>query len=171
MDATTLILLGIGGLGVLVLSVGLLGFDLDGPVPTEVIAAMLGAFGFAGAIASAALESRTPLPLLTAMGAGALAAVPAGWLAARLVRAVRRMPTDATPVRDDLVGLIGVVVTPIPRQGYGEVRVTLGGQPVKLNARSAADVPLGERVFVVTAPSDTSVVVERLSTIDPRPGP
>ena len=70
------------------------------------------------------------------------------------------MRTDATPTRDDLVGALGVVVTPIPASGYGEVRVRLGGQPVKLNARADQPVPLGAQVFVVEAPSDTSVIVE-----------
>jgi hypothetical protein len=53
-----------------------------------------------------------------------------------------------------------VVVTAIPAQGYGEIRITLGGQPVKLNARAPQPVALGARVFVVEAPSDTSVIVE-----------
>jgi membrane protein implicated in regulation of membrane protease activity len=71
------------------------------------------------------------------------------------------MRTDATPTRADLVGRLGVVVTPINPGGYGEVRVSLGGQPVKLNARSDQHVPLGARVFVVEAISDTSVIVEQ----------
>ena len=74
-----------------------------------------------------------------AVAGGVLAAVPTGWLASRLARAARNMRTDATPTRADLVGALGVVVTPIPADGYGEVRIRLGGQPVKLNAR--ADQP------------------------------
>jgi membrane-bound ClpP family serine protease len=167
MSTATMVFLIIGGLGMLLLAVGLIGPDVlefDGPVSTEVIAAALGAFGFAAAIASATLDSRTPAPVLAAAGAGAVAAVPAGWLTIRLVRAARRMHTDATPVRDDLIGLIGSVVTPIPAQGYGEIRVMLGGQPVKLNARAQSAIPSGEKVFVITAPSETSVVVEPLSS-------
>ena len=75
------------------------------------------------------------------------------------------MRTDATPTRTDLVGRLGVVVTPIPAEGYGEVRITIGGQPVKLYAKADHPVPLGARVFVVEAPSDTSVVVEVTSPI------
>jgi hypothetical protein len=40
--------------------------------------------------------------------------------------------------------------------------VTLGGQPVKLNATAQRPIPLGTQVFVITAPSETSVVVERV---------
>jgi len=57
------------------------------------------------------------------------------------------------------------VVTPIPAQGYGEVRISLGGQPVKLNARAEEPIALGAKVFVIEAPSDTSVVVEQTPPI------
>ena len=164
MSTATVVFLVIGGLGVLILAAGLLGldlFDLDGPVPGEAIAAVVGAFGFAAAIVSSLVEARTSLSLLAATGAGAATALPAGWLATRLVRAVRRMPTDATPRREDLIGLVGVVITPIPDTGYGTVRVTLGGQPVTLYATADDAIPRGAHVLVITAPSDTSVIVER----------
>jgi membrane-bound ClpP family serine protease len=165
MSTATVLFLIIGGLGMLLLTIGLLGMDfldIDGPFPVEAIAAMLGAFGFAAAVASATLDARTPLPLLAASGLGALVALPAGWLALRLAQAARQMPTDATPVRDDLIGLIGTVVTSIPEHGYGEVRVVLGGQPVKLYATAEGAMPTGTKVFVITAPSETSVFVEKL---------
>jgi hypothetical protein len=82
-----------------------------------------------------------------------------------LARAAGRMRTDATPTRADLIGRMGVIVTADPVQGYGEVRVSIGGQPVKLNARSDKPVALGARVFVIEAPSDTSVVVEETSPV------
>ena len=80
-------------------------------------------------------------------------------------RAAGRMRTDATPTRSDLVGRLGVVVTTIPAEGYGEVRITIGGQPVKLNARSDKPVAMGARIFVVEAPTDTSVVVEETTAV------
>ena len=82
-----------------------------------------------------------------------------------LARAAGRMRTDATPTRSDLVGRLGVIVTPIPVQGYGEVRISIGGQPVKLNARADRPVALGAKVFVIEAPTDTSVVVEETSPV------
>lgn len=170
MSTATVVFLIIGALGVLLLAVGLLGLDMldvDGPVSMEAVAAVLGGFGFAAAITSATLDAGTPAPLLAATGVGAAVAIPTGWLAVRLARAARRMPTDATPVRDDLIGLIGSVVTPIPAQGYGEVRVTLGGQPVKLNASAETTIPAGVRIFVITAPSETSVLVEPLPSETP----
>ncbi|MCZ7426595.1 hypothetical protein O7607_12705 [Micromonospora sp. WMMA1949] len=164
----TLIFLIIGGIGVGVLTLALLGSgvlhfgqpDVDGPVSLEAAAGFTGAFGFGGAIVNELLGGRTPGMIAAAVAGGALAAVPTGWLAARLSRAARTMRTDATPTRDHLAGAIGLVVTPIPSGGYGEVRVRLAGQPVKLNARADGPMPVGTRIFVVEALSETSVHVE-----------
>ncbi|HEY0701110.1 MAG TPA: hypothetical protein VGD43_25270, partial [Micromonospora sp.] len=140
MATGTLIFLIIGGVGVAVLALALLGAELlhlghagvDGPVSLEVVAGFTGALGFGAAIANELLGGGTPALVATAAGIGVLAAVPTGWLAARMSRAARRMRTDGTPNRSHLVGAIGVVVTPIPTSGYGEVRVRVAGQPVKL---------------------------------------
>jgi membrane protein implicated in regulation of membrane protease activity len=173
MDTATVVFLIIGGVGVVVLALGLLGAellhfghpDVDGPVSLEAVAGFVGAFGFAGAIASELLDARTPGAVAAAAGVGAIAALPTAYLAMRLARAARNMRTDATPTRQHLVGSLGVVVTPIPATGYGEVRVRIGGQPVKLNARAAKPMPIGAQVFVIEAPSDTSVVVEETPAI------
>jgi membrane protein implicated in regulation of membrane protease activity len=168
MSTATLVFLAIGGLGVVVMALGLLGAelfnfghaDVDGPVSVEVAAGFTGAFGFIAAIASELLGATSPGAVLGAGTIGVVGAVPAGFLAWRLSRAARNMHTDATPTRLDIVGCLGVVVTPIPSGGYGEVRIRLAGQPVKLNARADSPVPIGTQVFVIEAPSDTSVVVE-----------
>jgi membrane protein implicated in regulation of membrane protease activity len=164
----TIIFLILGGLGVAVLTLALLGAevlhfghpDLDGPVTLEMIAGCLGALGFGGAVASELLHARTPGLIAAAAGVGALAAVPTGWLVARLSRAARNMHTDHTPSRRDLIGAIGVVVSPIPAAGYGEVRVGVVGQPVKLNAKADRPIPAGTQIFVIEALSETSVLVE-----------
>lgn len=167
MGGATVPFLVIGGVGVLLLALSLLGvqlFDLDGLVPLEAVAAGMATFGFAAAIGNEITDARTGLALLGVAGIGVLAAIPAGWLAIRLSHAAQRMPTDATPSREDLLGLLGVVVTPVPAHGYGEVRVTLGGQPVKLYASADRPIPAGDHVFVITASSETSVVVEPVPT-------
>jgi membrane protein implicated in regulation of membrane protease activity len=171
-DSATLVFLVIGGIGVLVLAVSLLGgeflhfghVDGGGPWSVEAISGFAGAFGFAGAIANELLGGVASAAAL-AVTAGVVAAVPTAYLAMRLSRLARNMRTDATPTRADLVGTLGVVVTPIPAQGYGEVRVRLGGQPVKLNARADQPIPTGTEIFVVDAPSDTSVVVEETTRL------
>lgn len=164
----TLTFLLIGGAGVVLLALSLLGTELvhigqpdfDGPIGIETIAGFLGVLGFGGAVACELLDARTPAMFAAAAGLGALAALPAGWMASQLGRAARNMPTDATPTRDDLVGSIGVVVTPISEGRYGEVRVRVAGQPVKLNAKADAPIASGARIFVVEALSETSVRVE-----------
>jgi membrane protein implicated in regulation of membrane protease activity len=163
----TLVFLVIGGIGVAVLALGLIGGQLlglldagtDAMVSTETVAGFLGVFGFGSAVASAVIGAQGPGALAVAAAAGLAAAVPATFLVARLSRAARDMNTDATPSRADLVGALGVVVTPIPADGYGEVRVRLGGHQFKLNARADQPMATGVQVLVIEVPSDTSAVV------------
>jgi membrane protein implicated in regulation of membrane protease activity len=172
MNAVTITFLIIGGIGVALLAVSLfigdvLHFghpDADGPFSVPSIAGFVGAFGFGGAIV-ASITGGGPLSLIAGLVAGVAVAIPAAFGTIALARAAGRMRTDATPTRSDLVGRIGVIVTAIPTQGYGEVRISIGGQPVKLNARSDKPVALGSRVFVIEAPSDTSVVVEETTPV------
>lgn len=173
MTAATVVFLVIGAVGIVILAVALLGGEIahlggigaDGLVSLEAVAGFLGALGFAGAITAELLDARTPGLIAVSAAVAAVAAVLAAWLALRLSRAARDMPTDATPTRQHLIGTLGVVVTPVPAgAGYGEVRIRLGGQPVKLNARSDHALPAGTQIFVVEAPTDTSVVVEATPT-------
>lgn len=167
MDPVTTTFLIIGAVGVAVLAISLVVGDLlhfghpdvDGPFSVPAVAGFTGAFGFAGAI-GAGLGASAPTAVLAAIVTGMVAAIPTAWFAIKLSRAANAMRTDATPTREDLVGTLGVVVTPIPASGYGEVVVRLGGQPVKVNARAGQPIPIGTHVFVVEAPSSTSVIVE-----------
>jgi membrane protein implicated in regulation of membrane protease activity len=157
----------IGAVGVVLLAVSLflgdvLHFghpDAEGPFSVPAIAAFVGAFGFGAALASG-LTGGGALAVVVGLLAGVGIAIPSAWGTMLLARAASRMRTDATPTRASLVGSLGVVVTPIPTEGYGEVRVLIGGQQVKLNAKADRPVALGTRIFVVEAPTDTSVVVE-----------
>ena len=169
MTTATVVFLVIGAIGVGILAVALLGGEIasvlhaggDGLIPLEAVAGFLGALGFAGAISAEVLDARTPGPIAVSAAVAAVVAFAAGWLALRFSNAARDMPTDATPTRQHLIGTLGVVVTAVPAgAGYGEVRIRLGGQPVKLNARADQALPAGTPIFVVAAPTDTSVVVE-----------
>ncbi|MFI5913885.1 NfeD family protein [Dactylosporangium sp. NPDC051541] len=162
METTFLV---IGGVGVVILALSVLIGDLfhfghpdaAGPFSVPAVAGFIGAFGFAGAAFAAATGSDG---LLVPVVAGAVAAVPTAWLATRLARFAMNMRTDATPTQGDMIGTTGVVVTPITGSGYGEVRISLGGQPLKVSARADKPLALGTRVFVVEATSPTSVIVE-----------
>lgn len=155
-----------------------LGHPPTGPAPVEsggtelslpVLAGFLGAFGFGGAIAASVLPAGRTSTLLTAIGVGLLAAVPTGWLTGRLVDAAVNMPTDATLTSNDLVGAMGVVITPVPVGGYGEVRLAIAGQQMKFNARCDQPLPLGSRVFVISVPTPTCVLVEPTTSVPGTP--
>jgi membrane protein implicated in regulation of membrane protease activity len=125
-----------------------------------VISGFLGAFGFGGAIAATLAGGHGALALAAGGIVGLLAAVPTAFLAGKLVNAAMNMATDATLTSADLVGASGVVVTPVPEGGYGEVRLAIAGQQIKFNARSDQPLARGTRIFVIEVPSPTSVLVE-----------
>ncbi|MFF2848030.1 hypothetical protein ACFVT5_17185 [Streptomyces sp. NPDC058001] len=165
--------LGIAGLAVLALSlvfdgvleglfggVGVLDGFFDGLLSLPVIAGFVSMLGFGGAI----VLGVTSLGAGPATVAGAAAGTGAAWLTWRFSRALMRDQTATTPRGDDLVGTAGSVVTAIPVNGYGEVMVRLGGQPMKFSARSAVAVAYGAEVWVEAAPTPTSVVVRPVHT-------
>jgi membrane protein implicated in regulation of membrane protease activity len=131
-----------------------------------VIAGFLGAFGFGGAIVAGLWSATGALTWLAATAVGLLAAIPAAWLAGRLMRAAMNMATDATPTSADLVGALGVVISPVPAGGLGEVRLAVAGQPMKFHARADRPLALGTPVFVIGVPSPTSVLVEPTTSVD-----
>lgn len=171
MDPAAVTFLVIGGIGVavLVLSlvVGELGdlgaghADADGPFSVPAIAALVGGVGFGGAAATALLPDALPdaVGVLLAVLVGLAVAVPLAWAAVRLSRALKDMPTTETLTRHHLVGAQGVVVSAVPSPGFGEVRLAVAGQQLKLSARSDVPLPAGTPVYVVDAISDTAVEV------------
>lgn len=152
------LLLGILGLSLLLLSMvfdGVLDvFDGDGLLSAPAIAAFVTSLGFVGALA--AYAGLGPV-YSTLIGAGSGMGV--GLLVSLLARSAQNMSTDATPSSASFVGLNGSVVTAIPAAGFGEISLSVGGQPVKLAARCDQPVPAGVEVRVVSVLSPTSVVV------------
>jgi membrane protein implicated in regulation of membrane protease activity len=171
----------IGAIGLVVLLISLfvgelgeLGFghvDGDGPFSLPAIAALIGGVGFGGAAAVSLLPADLPdaAMALLAVAVGLAVAVPLAWGAVRLSRALKDMPTQETLTRDHLVGTQGVVVSAVPVAGFGEVRLVLAGQPVKVAARCDAALPAGTPVYVVEALSDTAVEVVSTAENPPHP--
>jgi len=165
--AATAVFLVIGGVGVIVLAVSLFfgelfhigHVDVDGLFSLPAMAGFVGALGFAGAIGCSLAGGEGATAAAVGAATGLLAAFPVGWLASRLTRALSNMPTDKTLVPDDLIGASGVVVTRVPAGGYGEVRLAIAGQHLKYNAKADTALPAGTAVFVVEAPTETSVIV------------
>lgn len=129
--------------------------DADGPLSVQVVSAFVGAFGIVGLTAEA-MSVPTVLSLVAAVVGG----VVLGWVAWRLTRSLLGMATDATPASEDLVGLVGRVITPVGPTGVGEVLVRLGGQQTKLTAAASGELELGTEIRVVEVLSPTRVRVE-----------
>lgn len=180
MDPTAVTFLVIGGIGVAVLvlslvvgelgDLGIGSADADGPFSVPAIAALVGGVGFGGAAASALLPDALPdvVGVLLAVLVGLAVAVPLAWAAIRLARALKDMPTAETLTRHHLVGAQGVVVSAVPSPGFGEVRLAVAGQQLKLSARSDVPLPTGTPVYVVDAISDTAVEVVSTAPDQPR---
>jgi len=168
-NEATLTFLVIGALGALVVAASFLlgdrlpftGPEANGLRSPDVFGGFAAAFGFAGALAYQLLRGRTTVPALTAAAIGVVVAVPIAYAAWRLSRTARGVPADPPAADTGLVGRRGLVVTPIPPDGYGEVRLRIGRRrPVKLRARASVPIPIGTHVYVVEVPDETSVVVE-----------
>ncbi|MBD0839599.1 MULTISPECIES: hypothetical protein [unclassified Streptomyces] len=127
----------------------------DGWLSLPVIAGFVSMLGFAGAIAM----GTTGVGAIGATAVGVPAGAATGWLAYRVSRALMSDRSGAAPRGDDLIGAAGSVVTAIPADGYGEILVHLGGQPVKLAAKCPVAVARGAEVWVAETLSQTSVLV------------
>lgn len=187
MDAVTVTFLAIGCFALVLLGVSIVGGghfhlhvghlhvghasagDAGLRVTLPAIAGFLGTFGFVGAVAAVLSGTTGTSAAVVATLFGAAAGVPAAWLANRLMDVAMRMNTDATPSSSDLVGATGVVIRSVPAGGYGEVRLSVAGQPMKFNARADQPLARGTSIFVIEVPSPTSVLVEPTPGANPAP--
>lgn len=158
---TLFLTLGLVGLAVIALS--LLAGDLLGGalhalegdwISTAAIGGFVSAFGFGAAAADGA-----GLPTAGACAIGVAAGVLVGWFAWWLTRLVKNGPSDDTVTVADSVGRTGRVVTAIPEQGYGVVRIAVGGHTLTYNAVSAAAIEAGTEVTVTDVLSPSAVRV------------
>ncbi|QCW52167.1 hypothetical protein FE634_20215 [Nocardioides dongxiaopingii] len=155
------LVLGLVGLAVLAVSL-VVGDLLDGVLDglsgdwfsTEVVGSFVAALGFGGLAAEQA-----GAPGVVALGVGIGCGIFFGALGAALTRLVRGGATDHTPATDDVVGHEGLVVSGIPADGLGNVRVYLGGHTLSLNARADVVLDAGTRVHVTGVLSPTAVTV------------
>ena len=119
------------------------------------MAAFLGALGFGGAI----VKQLTDSTLLAVVG-GVLLGVVFGALVAYGMLTLRRNDTGGVVTTKELINAPGVVLSDIPAQGFGEIRVTRQGQMMKLNAKSTIPLATGTQVTVIDVLSATAVIVE-----------
>lgn len=161
---TVFLVLGVAGLVLLALSL-VVGDLLDGVfdaleadwISSAVIGGFVSAFGFGGAASDGA---GLPVPASLAIGAGC--GVVVGWFAWWLTRLLKDSPSDGTVSIGDSVGLVAKVVTDIPGDGYGVVRVVVGGHPMRLNATAHRPIEAGAEVTVTGVLSPTAVNVTEI---------
>ncbi|MFJ5811980.1 hypothetical protein [Streptomyces sp. NPDC093093] len=162
--------LGIGGVVLLAASLvfdgvlegvfdGVLDGLFDGWLSLPVIAGFVSMLGFTGAI----VLGSTGLGQGAAAAAGAVAGAGAGWATYGFSRALQRDGDGSAPHQAELVGSAGRVVTAIPADGYGEVLLSLGGQPLKYAATADAPIERGAEIWVTATPSTTSVSVRAVN--------
>ena len=173
---TTYLILGIVGLVVLAVSLlvgdvldGLLDGALDGIggdwFSTEVVGGFVSALGFGGAIA-VSLGAPGPVAALIGVATGTAFA----WMAARLTRLVRGAGTDEAPVAADVIGHEATVLSAIPDEGFGTIRVHVGGHTLRYNASADLGLEAGSRVHVTSVLSPTAVTVAPIWTELPPAG-
>ena len=93
------------------------------------------------------------------MPVGIAAGVVVGWLAWWLTKLVKDGGSDGTLTSDDALGRSGRVITAIPADGFGAIRLMIGGHSVQLNAKAEAPVEPGTEVHVTQILSPTAVLV------------
>lgn len=167
----------IGGVGIALLLVALLVGDvLDGALgldgidaihaldsdlfSTAGIAGLLGGFGFGGALGLATTDV-----MLIAIGIGLAVGFALAWGAGRLTRLLRRQGSDIAPSTHSLVGVEALVITAVPENGYGQVRLRHGGHTYTLNAKAPITLDAGSRVWISGVLSATSVEVRPVDAL------
>lgn len=158
---TTFLIIGVVGVVLLAVSLVLgdiLGGALDavaGDVfSSAVIGGFVAAFGFGAAIVQG-LGAPTLVAVLIGLGVGGLA----GGFTLWLTRLVRDGSSDATLESQDALGRSGRVISHIPGDGFGTVRVQIGGHAVQLNARAERPIATGTEIHVTEVLSPTAVLV------------
>jgi hypothetical protein len=168
---TTFVVIGVVGLLVLLTSF-VLGDVLEGVFnaltgdifSSAVIGGFVAAFGFGAALVQGLVGS-TLVASLVGVGAGVLAAAFTLWL----TRLVRDGSSDATLAADDALGRSGRVIGHIPPEGYGSVRLAIGGHTVQLNAKADVALDPGTEVHVTEILSPTAVRVAPVWDVLPEP--
>jgi membrane-bound ClpP family serine protease len=158
---TTFLVIGIVGLVLVGISL-VLGDIFDGVLDvlagdvfsSAVLGGFVSAFGF-----GAALMQGIGAPAALSVPVGVAAGVVVGWLAWWLTKLVKDGSSDGTLSADDALGRSGRVITAIPADGFGAVRLLIGGHSVQVNAKAEAPIEPGTEVHVTQILSPTAVLV------------
>ena len=154
----------IGGIGIAMLLVSLLVgdhvhgiFDALGGgdwFTGASLAGFLGALGFGGALILSLTDS-LPFAVLGGVILGVMLGATVGYGVLQL----RKTQEGGAPQTSSLLDRVGTVISDIPADGYGEIRLTQGGHMQKINARASMPIKAGTQVTVTDVLSATAVKV------------
>lgn len=134
-----------------------LSIDLHGMFQTSVIISALTSFGGVGVL----FTTYTSLPLVITL----LVSIALGLLLSVLFYFFYVKPMENTENSigfsiQDLVGMVGEVTIPIPKDGYGEIVLSIGGSLSNQIAASFENFPIsaGTKALVIEISEDTLLV-------------
>lgn len=124
--------------------------------PTVIVSAIT-AFGGAGILLSRYGPASAAMGFVLALGAGIVVGLMIYFF---YIKPMRKTENSVGYSMNDLVGMTGEVLTPIPERGYGEVIVKVGASHTAQIAASfdSTSIPSGSTVVVVQADRDTLYV-------------
>jgi len=168
---TTFLIIGGAGVALLLLALivgdvldGVLGSTeglLDSDVfSTAGLAGLVGGFGFGGAI-GLGVSGVTMIGVLCGLVLG----VSLAYGATKLTRALRHQGSSNTVRTDSLVGSEASVITAIPANGYGQIRLSHNGHLVTISARCDTAIEAGSRVWISEVLTPTAVGVHPIDAL------
>jgi hypothetical protein len=156
----TFLIIGIIFLVLLVIAIifdGLLDFfDFGGAVPLEIVSAFGTIFGFVG-YASMGAGATVGTAAIIGSISGLIGAVGA-WFLSRWLKKGNDQGDEISV--ETVVGKVAYITTPIPENGYGEIKISLQGLPHSFAALADNPIGLGKKVKILAVLSETSVKVE-----------
>lgn len=134
-----------------------LSFDLHGIFQTTVIMSALTSLGGAGILLTTYTAFSTAVILLFSLGIGSVLSVLFYFF---YVKPMENTENSTGFSIQDLVGMVGEVTIPIPKEGYGEIVLSIGGSLSNQIAASfdQVGIPSGTKALVIQVRENTLLV-------------
>ncbi|WP_246938692.1 NfeD family protein [Bacillus pinisoli] len=134
-----------------------LAFDLPGFFNTTVIMSALTAFGGAGILLTIYTSISQPIIFILSLCIGLILSI---FFYLLYVKPMENTENSTGYSVQDFVGKVGEVTIPIPKDGYGEILLSIGGGASNQIAASFEDIdiPSGVKALVIEIRDDTLLV-------------